>query len=113
MSNNDTSAIDKLTRNIGQQDTDLIKSLEMLISDKFIEGKTVLNNRQVTAISMMNWAGQVYDIPFLREFVATWVKYRISGDSGRGRDDIIKIAQAIQLNKEVQDKQLQDILSKR
>lgn len=79
--------------------SDLIQSLTMLLDDKNIKGKTILNNRQVTAITLMNWAGQVYDIPFLQEFVYNWCRYRISGDNGKGRSDVIAIAQAIRLER--------------
>jgi hypothetical protein len=79
--------------------SDLILSLNMLLDEKNIKGKTILDNRQVTAITLMNWAGQVYDIPFLNEFVHNWCRYRISGDGGKGRQDLISIAQAIQLEK--------------
>ncbi len=80
--------------------SDLIQSLTMLLDDKNIKGKTILNNRQVTAITLMNWAGQVYDIPFLKSFVYDWCRYRISGDNGKGRSDVIEIAKAIQLERQ-------------
>lgn len=88
-----------------RQPSDLILSLNMLLDDKNIKGKTILDNRQVTAITLMNWGGQVYDIPFLNEFVNNWCRYRISGDGGKGRQDLIAIAQAIQLqqNKEMEN----------
>jgi hypothetical protein len=79
--------------------SDLIQSLTMLLDEKNIKGKTILNNRQVTALTLMNWAGQVYDIPFLNDFVKDWTVYRISGDNGKGRNDLIEIAKAIQLQK--------------
>lgn len=108
----ESSIIDQLIKKEDKQKTDLINSLEMLINDKFIEGKTILDNKQVTAITLMNWAGQVYDIPFLRSFVGTWVKYRISGDNGRGRGEIIQIAQAIQLKEQQDIEKMREMLGK-
>lgn len=112
MSEKKTSIMDKLIGGFKQDKTELITSLEMLVDDSFIEGKTVLNNRQVTAITMMNWAGQIYDIPFLNDFVSKWSRYRISGDSGRGRDEIIKIAQAIQQKEAMEHERLKEIMGK-
>lgn len=96
---NNTSIEKDIIVSGGKSASDLILSLNMLLDDKNIKGKTILDNRQVTAITLMNWAGQVYDIPFLNEFVHNWCRYRISGDGGKGRQDLISIAQAIQLEK--------------
>jgi hypothetical protein len=96
---NNTSIEKDIIVSSGKSASDLILSLNMLLDDKNIKGKTILDNRQVTAITLMNWAGQVYDIPFLNEFVHNWCRYRISGDGGKGRQDLISIAQAIQLEK--------------
>lgn len=90
--------------------TDLVTSLEMLANDQFIEGKSIFNNEQVLGITMMNWAGQVYDIPFLRNFVNTFPKYRISGDNGRGRKEIIEIAKAIQQQNAEEHERLKQLL---
>lgn len=95
-----------------KQPSDLILSLNMLLDDKNIKGKTILDNRQVTAITLMNWGGQVYDIPFLNEFVHNWCRYRISGDGGKGRQDLIAIAQAIQLEKKERDDSLLERLKR-
>lgn len=92
--------------------SDLILSLNMLLDDKNIKGKTILDNRQVTAITLMNWGGQVYDIPFLNEFVHNWCRYRISGDGGKGRQDLISIAQAIQLERNREFENYRSILQK-
>lgn len=95
-----------------RQPSDLILSLNMLLDDKNIKGKTILDNRQVTAITLMNWGGQVYDIPFLNEFVHNWCRYRISGDGGKGRQDLIAIAQAIQLERNKDMENYRDMLRK-
>jgi hypothetical protein len=110
---NEKSAIDKLVTNSGSKKSDLLSSLEMLVNESFLEGKTIFNNVQVTAITMMNWGGQVYRIPFLTKFVNSWVRYRISGDNGRGRDDIIKIAQAIQQQQDKEHERFKELLETR
>ena len=89
------SILDKLIVKEEKQDSDLITSLKMLFDEQNIEAKTILTNRQVLALTLMNWAGQVYSIDFLNNFVRNYIKYRISGDKGRGRRDLIEIAKAI------------------
>lgn len=105
--------INKLLSNETNTDSDLIKSLNILVNEKFLEGKTILDNRQVTAISLMYMYGQIYDIPFLKDFVETWTRYRISGDDGRGRKEIIEIAKAIQQALLEKDNKFIDALNKR
>ena len=84
-----------------------------MLDDSNIKGKTILDNRQVTAITLMNMYGQTYDIPFLINFVEEWCRYRISGDGGRGREDLIAIAQAIQNSKEKEHNNLLELLQSR
>lgn len=109
----DETEIEKdIVINADRQPSDLILSLNMLLDDKNIKGKTILDNRQVTAITLMNWGGQVYDIPFLNEFVHNWCRYRISGDGGKGRQDLIAIAQAIQLERNKDMEHYREMLKK-
>lgn len=106
--------LDKLVFSGDKEKSDLITSLEMLIDDKNIEGKTILkSNKQVNAITLMNWAGQVYDIPFLRDYSNRWTRYRISGNDGRGRNDIIKIAEAIRLEHEREHEKYKELVGMR
>jgi len=107
------TAIEKdIVINGDRQPSDLILSLNMLLDEKNIKGKTILDNRQVTAITLMNWGGQVYDIPFLTEFVHNWCRYRISGDGGKGRQDLISIAQAVQLERNKDMENYREMLRK-
>lgn len=95
-----------------QQDnsSDLIHAMEILHSTDNLESNTILTNAQVNALSLMNWASQVYDIEFFKYYVALFPKYRISGDDGRGRKELIQIAEAIQRDKMEKDNRLLDIL---
>lgn len=93
--------------------SDLIRAIEKLQSQENMEGNTILDNAQINALTLMNWAGQVYDIQFFKYFVDLFPKYRISGDDGRGRKEIIEIAKAIQQEKQMEHEKLMDILGRR
>jgi len=98
-----------------QRDTssDLIHAMEILHSNQNLESNTILTNQQVNALSVMNWASQVYGIEFFKYYVSLFPKYRISGDDGRGRKELIQIAEAIQKDKMEQQNKFLDILGKR
>jgi hypothetical protein len=93
--------------------SDLIRAIELLHSPDNLESNTILTNAQVNGLSLMNWAGQVYDIEFFKHYVSLFPKYRISGDDGRGRKEIIQIAEAIQREKQAERQQMYDILGKK
>ena len=95
-----------------QRDTssDLLQAMNILHSNKNLESNTILTNQQVNALSLMNWAGQVYDIEFFKHYVSLFPKYRISGDDGRGRKELIQIAEAIQKDKQDKDERLLNLL---
>jgi hypothetical protein len=92
--------------------SDLIKAMEILSSNKNIESNTILSNKQVNALALMNWAAQVYDIDFFKHYAALFPRYRISGDDGRGRTELIKIAQAIREQKEDEHGRLMELLGR-
>jgi len=93
--------------------SDLIKAMELLHSPENLESNTILTNEQVNALALMNWGSQVYDIEFFKYFCVLFPKYRISGDDGRGRKEIIQIAEAIRRENEMQQNRLLDILGHR
>lgn len=93
--------------------SDLIHAMEILHSNKNLESNTILTNAQVNALALMNWAGQVYDIDFFKHYVNLFPKYRISGDNGRGRQELIQIAEAIQKDKQEKDNRFLELLGKR
>jgi hypothetical protein len=98
-----------------QRDTssDLIHAMEILHSNENLESNTILSNAQVNALSLMNWASQVYGIEFFKHYVNLFPKYRISGDDGRGRKELIQIAEAIQKDKQEKDSRFLELLGKR
>lgn len=94
-------------------DTDLITAMHILASNENLESNTILDNEQVNGLTLMNWAGQVYDIEFCKYYVGTFPRYRISGDNGRGRKELIQIAEAIQRNKAEEQAKILDVLGRR
>lgn len=98
--------------NINKQDTssDLVKAMDILRNNENLESNTILNNLQVNGLSLMNWAAQVYGIEFFKHYVALYPKYRISGDDGRGRKELIQIAEAIQRNEAIKQDRIFELL---
>ena len=113
------SAIERDIQQKGEQintqsnSSDLIKTLEILSNPNNVEGNTILTNRQVIALSVINWGSQVYDIKFFKSFVKLFPRYRISGDDGRGRKELIQIAEAIQRDKQMQESRFMEMLGRR
>jgi hypothetical protein len=113
------SAIERDIQQKGEQivtqgsSSDLIKTLEILSNPLNVEGNTILTNRQVIALSVINWGSQVYDIKFFKSFVKLFPRYRISGDDGRGRKELIQIAEAIQRDKAQQENRFMEMLGRR
>jgi len=93
--------------------SELLKAIDYLQNVKNIESNTILTNKQVNALALMNWASQVYDIQFFKHYVALFPKYRISGDDGKGRKQIIQIAEAIQRDKDKDFERYQNIINRR
>lgn len=109
-----TAALDDML-NLEQNEktSDLVKAMEFLRNNDNIESNTVLENEQVNALSLMNWAAQVYDIEFFKHYVSTFPKYRISGDKGLGRKQLIQIAEAIQRNEALKEERMFDFMQRR
>jgi len=93
--------------------SDLVKAMDMLKNNDNIESNTILDNFQVNGLSLMNWAAQVYDFEFFKHYVSIFPKYRISGDDGRGRKELIEIASAVQQNQQEQNQRMMDLLGHR
>ena len=93
--------------------SDLVKAMNILRNNENIESNTILDNFQVNGLSLMNWAAQVYDFEFFKHYVSIFPKYRISGDDGRGRKELIQIAEAVQRDKLEQNQQIMDMLRHR
>jgi hypothetical protein len=93
--------------------SDLLRAMEILHNPENLESNTILNNPQVIAMSVINYLAQAYDINFFKVFVKTFPRYRISGDDGRGRKEMIEIANAIQRNKEEEHQRFMEVLGRR
>lgn len=93
--------------------SDMIRAMELLHSPENLESNTILTNEQVNGLALMNWASQVYDIEFFKYYVSLFPRYRISGDDGRGRKEIIQIAEAIRKEKELEHNNMLELLGKR
>jgi hypothetical protein len=104
---NDIQIIEKDTS------SDLIKAMQILHSTENLESNTILSNQQVNALSLMNWASQVYGIEFFKYYVALFPKYRISGDDGRGRKELIQIAEAIRREKVEDQSRLMELIGRK
>lgn len=92
-----------------EEKSELGKSIDSLQNPKRIETSTILTDEQVNAIVLMNWAAQVYDIQFFKEYVKSFPLYKISGGGGKGREQSIEIAKAVQINNEERDKRLSEL----
>jgi len=93
--------------------TDLMRALELLHNPTNLEANTILTNRQVIALSVINWGSQIYDIKFFQHFIKLFPRYRISGDDGRGRKELIQIAEAIRRDKEEEHKRMMELIGRR
>lgn len=93
--------------------SDLMRAFDSLSNPINMESNTILTNKQVIALSMINWASQIYDIEFFKHFVQLFPRYRISGDDGRGRKELIQIAEAIQKDRMEQNNRFMELLGRR
>ena len=93
--------------------SDLLRAMEILHNPENLESNTILNNPQVIAMSVINYLAQAYDINFFKVFIKTFPRYRISGDDGRGRKEMIEIANAIRRDKEEEHQRFMEVLGRR
>lgn len=93
--------------------SDLTRAFDHLSNPVNLESGTILSNRQVIALSVINYIAQAYDVNFFRAFVKTFPRYRISGDDGRGRKEIIEIANAIRKDREQEQQRFMELLGRK
>lgn len=97
-----------------QIDSDVLKLVSFLQNPSNLEANTILDdNEQVVGLTMMNWAGQVFDIDCFKQFVASYPKYKISGGQGIGRKQVIQVAEAVQREKTEERNKILEIIGKR
>ena len=87
----DSSVIDDIQQE-GDEVSDFSKVVDILLNDDYKRRKTILNNRQVTALTTIDVLAQLYDVKFLQQWVNFYAEWRTSGDGGKGRKDIVDIS---------------------
>ena len=95
---------------MSKEKSELITAMELLKSNENLESNTILSNEQVNGLVIMDWAGHVYDIDFFKRYSKKFPLYRISGDDGRGRKELIEIAKALQVKSEKENEKIWDLL---
>ena len=90
--NKQTSVTDDIKHVIGKDESDYSKVADLLLNEKFKRRKTVLGNaRQVGLLSALDTISQLYDIPFLKQYIDFYAQWLTSIDA-RGRNDIVDIS---------------------
>ena len=93
--------------------SDFSKVVETLLNDEHMQLKTILNNRQVTKLTTLQVLSQIYDIVFLKTWIEDYCRLRVSGDGGKGRNDIVKIASSHYSYRDKDDDNVLDRLRRR
>lgn len=83
-----------------------------MLNNRYKRRKTILSNQQVSVLTTLDVISQLYDIPFLKEWVDYYAEWRTSGDGGKGREDIVEISKYHYAQQEQQQQQLIDALGK-
>lgn len=75
-----------------ESESDHFKTSELLMNEKFKRRKSVLvNHRQVGLITTLDVIAQMYDIPFLKNYI-DWYLELLTSIGGAGRKDIVDIS---------------------
>jgi hypothetical protein len=90
--------------------SDFAKTMYLLMNDEFRRRKTILDNSQVPAITVIDVIAQIYDIQFLQEFITYFAEWRTSGDKGKGRQDIVDISKFQYAEQQKMNEQFMDIM---
>lgn len=96
----DLSALDGAFESIDDE-TDLDKIFARFLDPKNIHHVTELNKQQIVAVTTLSNIAREYDIDFLKEWLADYLKYQVS--AGRqGRKEWVKITSRAGENEEKQ-----------
>ena len=106
------SIIDDITVG-GEAPSDFSKVVDILLNDEYRRRKTILGTNQVSTLTTLDVIAQIYDIPLLKDWVENYAEWRTSGDSGKGRQDIVEISKYHYAQAEDQRKELMGMLGKR
>jgi len=90
--NKQTSVTEDIKHVLGKDKSDYAMVSDLLLNEKFKRRKTVLGNtRQVGLLSALDVISQIYDIPFLKQYIDYYAQWLTSIDA-RGRQDIVDIS---------------------
>jgi hypothetical protein len=93
-----------------EQESGLYKIVDILLNNDYMRVKTILDDAQKNAMTMMDILGQLYGIKFFDYYRKRYCQYSISGGGGKGRQDIVDITKFNYQDMQQQRNQLLDIL---
>ena len=73
-----------------EQHSDLSKVTEILLNNRWRRRKTILKERQISALATLETIANIWDVEFLKAWIPSYSEYRTSCD-GKGRQDIVDI----------------------
>ena len=88
----ESSIIDDIEKQDIVQKTDLSNVVEKLLNEEWWQVKSILNDREISAITTLYVIAQKYDILILLNWIMNYLRFKISGSRGKGRSDIVEIA---------------------
>jgi hypothetical protein len=103
-----TAIFQDIQRGLAKEHSDFKEAVDILMNEKFKRRKTILDNRQVFTISVLDVISQLYDITFLKDWINYYAEWRTSGDSGKGRQDIVDIAKSHVMENQQQQQSFMD-----
>jgi len=89
-----------------EQKSDISKTSELLLNEKYKRRKTILQPRQVFALSRIDTFAQIWDVQFFKTFYDSETEH-LTSVKGQGRRDIVDI---VKYNIERQDNNRKELL---
>ena len=90
--NKQTSVLTDLKEQVKKEDSDYSKVTELLLNDSFGRRKTIiLSDKQAKILTSLDVIAQIYDIPFLKNYIEWYTQY-LTSVGGKGRQDIVDIS---------------------
>jgi len=93
-------------------DSDLTKTSELLMNEKWRRRKTIIRDRANASLSTLDTIAQIYDIEFLKTWIEAYTEYSTSVQ-GKGRKDIVDIAKFSIERRDAQKDEVMQLLGKR
>jgi len=92
--------------------SDISKTSELLLNEKYKRRKTILKPRQVFALSRIDTFAQLWDVQFFKTFYDSETEH-LTSVGGQGRKDIVDIVKYNLERQDAQRKELMEMLGKR